>query len=574
MNVLATSYLTNCNYQIGYDLISQSVSNYSSTLKVYGVLNVTGNYVSWSSGTARVWNTTNNLSTGYSNGSYVLAQETITIPHSADGTRSIYIGGALTTSYVSSGEIGGTAVLPKIERYPQILNAPNFNDEENPTVTYSTVSGFSDAVYKICISLNGTSDSIAFRDVELSDGEYTFNLTTAERNLLRNATPNSNELDVIFWLRTTSDNINYDSKVTKKMSIVNANPTFTHSEVELNQKIINVLGNSATTVVQNVSELRVTITPTALKGASIASVNVGHGNLSITKTNPPYTFDVPIVQEVTGVLVTDSRNNKYAGIFRKTLIEYTPVKLNAFSFERENPTSSNIIVNIEGDYTQKTFGSTANTPVIKWKLDNGSYLTIPSSAYVIDTTNNKIRLVDYELTNALVYTSSGYFSIQLSDLFTSSEETEILVLKGIPTFDYGEHDLQVNGDLYVADINRENPVNVLEAIEEAKTRIYSTTETAIGEWIDGSTVYRKCFQTTNVGNTFTITHGITNYGVTVNYMISASHPTNNASYVGGERSTSNYPLYMININNTNINCYQSGFNDWNIYVVLEYTKRS
>ena len=112
------------------------------------------------------------------------------------------------------------------------------------------------------------------------------------------------------------------------------------------------------------------------------------------------------------------------------------------------------------------------------------------------------------------------------------------------------------------------------AIQEAQTETYSTTETAIGEWIDGSTIYRKCFHTTNVGNTFTITHGISNYGTTVYSYISADRGIAGSSYVGGERPSGEYPLYITNINTTSINCKQSGFDDWDIYVVLEYTKIS
>jgi hypothetical protein len=57
----------------------------------------------------------------------------------------------------------------------------------------------------------------------------------------------------------------------------------------------------------------------------------------------------------------------------------------------------------------------------------------------------------------------------------------------IPTFEMGEHDVQVNGDLYVASSTRTNPVNVLSAIgtlNNLKTAEKSSLTGAINEVFD------------------------------------------------------------------------------------------
>lgn len=48
---------------------------------------------------------------------------------------------------------------------------------------------------------------------------------------------------------------------------------------------------------------------------------------------------------------------------------------------------------------------------------------------------------------------------------------------------------------------------------------YSTDEQAVGTWIDGSTVYRKCFTFTAVGNktVTTIAHGISKMPKIISY---------------------------------------------------------
>ncbi len=491
--------------------------------------------------------------------------------HEQDGSSPIVnIGTVWEASFGGNGEVYTDITFPKIDRYPIIVNAPNFTDEENPTITYTTTSGFSGATYQACISLTTATDDIPYRAVNLENGSYTFNLTTTERNTLRNATPNSNTLNVVFILKTTVNGTDYFSSVTRTMTIINNAPTHTHTEIETNQKVVNVLGtNNANTIIKNASIMRATIVPSAKKGATISSVNAQSTGYSRTLTSPPYVFDIPMKTTSYAILTIDSRGNSRADRVKKTLIDYNPVSLTSFEFKRENPTSSTIIVNLEAYYFQQTFGSTTNVPTVKWKLNNGTETTIPSSNYVIDNTNHKLTISNYEISDALVYTEQGTFTIIVSDLLTTARDSQE-VLRGIPTTEKGKHDFQVNGDLYVADVNRENKVNILEKIKDLESKNnYSTSETEIGKWINGDTIYRKCFHTTNIGTAFTVSHGISNYGVTVNAFISASY-SGVGSYVGGERS--DFPLYITNIDSTKINCVQSGFNDWDIYIILEYTK--
>lgn len=400
-------------------------------------------------------------------GETTIQEFTREISHNSDGSSPTKnVATSWTASFGGGGSTSADIVFPKIDRYPMLTSAPNFSDEDNPTITYTTTMGFSGATLSACISLTGATDDITYREIAVQDGSYTFNLTNAEREILRNATPNSNTLNVIFFLRTSTSTTSYYSTLTRQMTIVNGEPSFTHTELETDENVISVLGSSsADTIIQNVSKMKVTVVPTAVKGATITSVRVSSGlNYSQTKTTSPYEFIVPVTVAGMTITATDSRGNVHGAGVMKTLIEYTPVSLNSFSFKRENPTSSNIIVNLEATYLQKNFNNTANVPIVKWKLDDGSFTTIPSSEYSIDTTNNKLTITNYELSNALVYTAKGTFRIEVSDLFTSDSNTQD-VIKGIPTFDYGEHDLQVNGDLYVADINRENPVNILERVQ-------------------------------------------------------------------------------------------------------------
>lgn len=387
-------------------------------------------------------------------GLWTLENETITsgekpITHNNDGTKTLNISATAKITGISMNvSMNGDIILPSIARYPILTSAPNFNDEENPTIYYTTSLGFSGAtVYGAIYSTSNVSYAY-YREVNVSNGSYTFNLTQEERARLRNATPNSNELNVIFYLKTDTGRTQYYSSLQRKLRIVNANPTFTYTTTETNNKVSALLGTSASSVVANASIVQVQTTPTAQKGATIDAVTVSSTGFKITDTTSPYIVNVPMKSNVIKIVVADTRRNASPQSITKTLIPYLPVSISSLSFERENPTSSNVLINLEATYYQQTFGSTANTISVEWKLDNGSYTVIPSSNYVIDNTNHKLTITNYALTNILNYQNQGNFAIKIVDKLTEVYDSRV-VTKGIPTFELGENDAKVNGDLVV-----------------------------------------------------------------------------------------------------------------------------
>lgn len=503
-------------------------------------------------------------------GETTIQEFTREISHNSDGSSPTKnVATSWTASYGGGGSTSADIVFPKIDRYPMIVQAPNFSDEDNPTITYTTTMGFSGATLEACIKLVIDGPQIVpYRQISVQDGSYTFNLTTSERNALREATPNSNTLNVVFVLRTiTTDNQVFLNGATRQMTIVNGDPSFTHTELETDENVISILGSSsANTIIQNVSKVKVIVVPTAIKGATITSVRVSSGlNYSQTKTTSPYEFIVPVTVASMTITATDSRGNTHGAGVMKTLVEYTPVSLNSFSFKRRNPTSSDIILNLDTTYLQRNFNNTANVPTVRWKLDDGSFTTIPSTEYSIDTTNNKLTITNYELSNALVYTAKGTFRIEVSDLLTSDSNTQD-VIKGIPTFDYGEHDLQVNGDLYVADTNRENAYKVYNSFE------HSSTEKVVGTWINGEKIYRISNQISVSSGNSSISLPINNIGSVLSYEATLEQTNTDILHL---------PYYSTNGNNCSIFYRKSNQTlqirtnlSGTIYYSMEYTKTS
>lgn len=166
--------LTGCNVELKYDVLSQSAANNTSTVRLYVVLNVTNNYISWSSGTAWVHTSGNvGIGTYYAKGSHTLLTRDYTFTHNNDGNLTIRPGYGIDTTYVS-GYSQGTIVLPKINR---IATINTFTNDGSITkafrATYTTrASGYT---YKLRISmpdivaLDTISNYASGTDVYLSD---------------------------------------------------------------------------------------------------------------------------------------------------------------------------------------------------------------------------------------------------------------------------------------------------------------------------------------------------------------------------------------------------------------------
>lgn len=209
--------------------------------------------------------------------------------HNDDGSKSISASGSITfPNWGWNGTASGTADLPNIPRKAEITSAPNFNDEANPTISYSNKAGNSVTTLQACISFTGSNDDIEYRNISKTGSSYTFELTENERNVLRNACTNSNSRDVIFFVKTVLSGNTYYSTLTKTLSIVNGNPTFTNSQLsylDSNSSIVAITENNQH-IVRNQSNLKVTYTgATAKKGASISRYEITFNGGTQTKTS-------------------------------------------------------------------------------------------------------------------------------------------------------------------------------------------------------------------------------------------------------------------------------------------------
>lgn len=206
-----------------------------------------------------------------------------------------------------------------------LASAPDFTDEQNPTITYSNPAGNNVTSIQACISFDGSKDDVAYRDIPKTGTSYTFNLTEAERNALRNGTPGKTRT-VIFYVTTVVGGATFYSTMTKTLSIVNANPTFSASQISYTdtKKVFKGIGGDdadGQKIVQNQSSLSVTFgAASGNKGAKISQYSLSVNGVTKTATaSGTVNFgEVNSSQNVTlSVTATDSRG--YSTTVEKTI---------------------------------------------------------------------------------------------------------------------------------------------------------------------------------------------------------------------------------------------------------------
>ena len=607
--------------------------NWSSTPNTsgnYSTVNVNVVASKSSSSTAKTYGTQNtsatvNGSTQSNSGSFTLEPGTsitllsksFTVYHNSDGKKtipiSISVGG---NAMWGSGSANVT--LDTIPRNASITAAPNFTDEENPTINYSNPAGNAITTLKACIAnSSGTVVYAAYRDIPKDGSSYTFELTDEERDALRLATINSNTLAVKFYVTSVIGGVEAYSTLDKILTIVNAMPDLTAIAKDTGGYSVPLTGDE-NKIIKGFNYVNVSMDSTAKKGSTIKSQTITNGSQMIKDSSGGFT-DTEDNDFIFSV--TDSRGNTTIKTITLDMVDYIKLTCN---LETKNPTADGeMAFKVSGNYFNGNFGAVDNTLAVefRYKENDGEY-----SEWVAAEPTPTISGNSYETNvnlTGLNYRSSYTFqarAIDKTNIMLSSEKK----VKTIPVYDWGENDFQFNVDIYDKfnqlinnglaeydggniDVNEtlsslclaqyNTPNNSLyyvmtffygtKSLTANRTQIaipyiydvsqkksiifvrqyvngqwtewrtqdsYSTSEQMIGTWVDGKPLYRKTIQKTVAANA-TLNFNLTDLGI------------NNADviFIDVGNSTAHYNT-PVGGAYSSINFY-SGTNDYgNVYV--------
>ena len=486
--------------EFSWSVQSQSIANNTTTIywELRGRGGATNNW--WQSGNFKV--VIDGVERYYSatrinlmNGTLV-ASGTVTLAHNSAGERSFGAWAEAGIYYVAVNVSGsGSWTLPTIPRAASITGADNFNDTGNPKITYSNPAGNSVSSLQACIAnTSGTVIYAAYRDISKTGSSYTFNLTTAERNALLAACPNSKTLAVKFYVTTVIGGNTYYSTLDRTMTVVNGTPTFSAAYLDTNSTVTAITGNNQQ-IVRNQSTLQINVTNlSAKKSATISTVKCVINNTTYTGTisGTSCTFNIGALNSssnVTAVVTaTDSRGFSNSANVAITVLNW--VQPSAITtMQRENNFYSNTTIKVDGSVSSV---NNKNTMTIKMRYKKtsasswSSYVTMQDNVgQTFSMDNNYEWNVQVQITDKFATTTYNLILARgLPIIYFDMIKSSV----GVNCFPQDNQSLEVNGvNVQRSVMTRYLPSNITNLTVNAYTKIPFTGESSVGDKLTTTT---------------------------------------------------------------------------------------
>lgn len=406
------------NYtDIGWNLVGSGGS--TSNFYMAGAFNVwiAGENVYNSSTRIQLWNGT------------VVASGTKRLYHDNAGNCyfEAYAEAGIYTYAVNCSGSGGWS-LDNIPRQANLTGANDFNDEANPYMTFNNVGGL-----PINARLEFAGTNIQRNDIP-NTGNYTFNLSSSERDLLRSKCT-SNSMTVRYVVATKiNGNETYWSYVERTFTIINGNPTFNDfTYKDTNTKVTAITGNDQV-LVKGLSTLQATISSSnkmvANKKASAKNyvAIIDNINKSADYSTSDLNIDLGAVTSSgtkrLNIRAYDSRNNSTLVYKDITVYDYDKPVINA-SVTRLNNFENQTTLKVSGTYSKLTINNTDKNKVktlqYRYRESGGTWSSWKALTSTI--TDGKFSCSDVVL--SLDNTKAFDFEVQAVD----NLETNTLPLK-------------------------------------------------------------------------------------------------------------------------------------------------
>ncbi len=502
-----TAYI--CTYQV----IEQNTSGNYTVFRLYGYFYYGGGtQVSSGTGNGFYLDSTYIHSGNYTFGTgyHLLGTKDIVVGHNNDGTYPGRYVGISASSWHMSGATGGNIYTGNITRQAYVTGATDFNDEGNPRITFTNPAGFR---INARLEFAGT---VIRRDNITNTGSYTFDLTNAERDLLRSKTPNSNSLKVREVIATclSGTTESFWSWQDKTMTIINGNPTFSNFEFEdVNPTTLALTGNNQN-IIQGYSNVKATIPvefiAEAQKGAAMVkySFTCSDDQRDITYSSDSSTNNTieNVKSGVFNVYAIDSRNN--STLVTKNAnqtIAYNPLTKGNITVTRQNGSSEQTTLVLNGKADLVDFGNVINSiqeAKYRYKItDSSVWSSYNNITVTVDNDGNYSfnGLIQGDTNNGFNVEHSYNIEVVISDELSSVTFTANLG-SGIPNIALHKNGVGIMGkyDTSVGGLLQVGGANIITD--------FSTNEVKLPiKWIDNKPIYRKVFSGTfTSSNTRTI----------------------------------------------------------------------
>lgn len=375
-----------------------------------------------------------------------LVSGTTVVKHNADGTKTFNF--SITQAikinwngeYIGTKSFSGSGVLDNIPRHATLLNAPDFKNTTIPQIQISNPLGEDIEALKVCIALDeaGSNVAVAWQNIPKDEIDYLFSITTSEREKLAKAVTGTTTTNIWYILSSTVGGVAKTSKLKRTYTIENAKPFLDYSVYDGNSTTSKLTGDTSK-FIKFYSNIIFTFAAHSREYATITSKSTTYQGDTSTSDNGVFSN---IESNIITFSATDNRNQTTTESVELDIIEYSKLTCN---LKVENPTAAgDASITINGNFFNGSFGAQSNNVTLSYRIkpEGGSY---GSWKYLSGTANGNnytitstITGLDYQTT----YTVQARAVDRLSSVFSKE-----IVIKSVPTFDWGKDDFNFNCDL-------------------------------------------------------------------------------------------------------------------------------
>lgn len=369
-----------------------------------------------------------------------LLSGTRTVAHQSDGSKSMAVAYSLdmaSASYTPGPMSGsGTMTLTKIPRGATFTSAPNFTDEDSPTVKVSNPAG---VAVQVGIFKDSYTPLANYRTI--SGASYTFPLTQQEREAMRRVDTTKNTAQVRFYIKSVVGGQTYISYLIRTLTIKNPVPTLAPTVEEVNPTVLALAGESGN-LVRYHSQVAVKTGAQAVKGASLVRQSITCGSQTLTGDG---TLD-GVESGTIVVSATDSRGNTATKTVDRHLVEY--VRLSCNLGQGTPDASGRYDLEVTGACYYGSFGGSDNTLGVEYRYRPqgtdawGAWTAVDSVLPMGFTYLARARA------EGLDYQTAYEFQARATDAL-EQVESKVKVVKASPGFDWGKDDFAFHIPVYI-----------------------------------------------------------------------------------------------------------------------------
>lgn len=277
-------------------------------------------------------------------------------------------------------------------------------------------------------------------------------------------------------------------------------PAVTAMVADTNATTKALTGNAAT-LIRYKSTASCTLNATPKNSATISSLSIAGSSVTGTTSNGVTTATKSYSSVSTTsfkFVANDSRGYSTEITKTPTMVAYINLSCNPV-LSRPTPTGSSIVMTFTGDIFRGSFGACSNTLTIQYRYKEsggtyGSWQTIESTNIVFGTATYRSSST-ISVGEEFDYQKDYVFQVRATDggtvsgtAYTLSTVTKTITVKrGIPVFDWGENDFNVNVPLMLNNVNILNIMYPVGAVYMHSSSTLPTAISGIGTWTSVTT---------------------------------------------------------------------------------------